>query len=52
MFCWFFKGGKCSICGESYTAYPKLFEKGGSYYRGESVKTYQRGQVIYTLIDV
>jgi hypothetical protein len=48
----FLKGGKCSICGESYSASPKLFEKGGQYYTGKSVKTYKKGQTIDVHVEV
>ncbi|CAF5109194.1 unnamed protein product, partial [Rotaria sp. Silwood1] len=36
--------GKCGICGEPYNQANKLFEKGGSMYKGTSVKTYNQGQ--------
>lgn len=58
MFCggagvqWNTNGGKCSICGESYTANPKLFEKGGQYYTGRSVRTYKQGQTIDVNVEV
>ena len=43
--------GKCGICGEDYSA-PKKYEKGGSLYRGYSLRTYTRGQEIFVFVEV
>ena len=45
------QGGKCGICGENYSG-KKLFEKGGEYYRGYSVKEYKTGDVIDVHVEV
>ncbi len=46
-----FKGGKCGICGENFSA-TKQFEKGGVYYTGKIVRTYQKGQTINVHVEV
>lgn len=43
--------GKCGICGEDYSG-PKELEKGGSLYRGLTVRTYTQGQLIDVVVDV
>ncbi|CAF0838850.1 unnamed protein product, partial [Rotaria sordida] len=43
--------GKCGICGEVYDEKNKLFEKGGSMYKGTSVKTYEQGQQIQVKVN-
>lgn len=44
-------GGKCGICGESYSA-PKQFEKGGALYRNLVVAKYKRGQTIDVDVEI
>lgn len=44
-------GGKCGICGEVYNE-TKLFEKGGIYYLGLPVRTYNKGQIIDVKVEV
>ncbi|CAF0837106.1 unnamed protein product [Adineta steineri] len=52
MFCggighqWNINDGKCSICGEAYDKPVKLFEKGGTMYKGTIVQKYTQGQQI------
>ena len=41
---WNQNDGKCGICGEDYSLKNKLFEKGGEYYRGFIVKTYEEDE--------
>ncbi len=43
--------GKCGICGEDWSG-QKQFEKGGSMYRGISVRTYKQGQIIDVYVEV
>ena len=44
-------GGKCGICGEDFSK-PKQYEKGGSLYRGHTVRTYQKGSTISVTVEV
>ena len=37
---------------ESWSAYPKLFEKGGRYYTGRTVRTYRIGSIINVHVEV
>ena len=48
----FFLDGKCSICGEDFSLKKKLFEKGGDFYRGYIVRTYDAGSTINVDIQV
>ena len=43
--------GLCGICGEQANS-PKLWEKGGSNYKGTIVKTYIRGEIISVSVTV
>lgn len=42
---WLLLGGRCGICGENING-AKNFEKGGTLYRGYSVRNYTQGQII------
>ncbi len=44
-------GGLCGICGEEYKSVKK-FEKGGSLYRGLTVRTYTQGEVIEVVVEI
>ena len=44
-------GGKCGICGESYSA-TKKFEKGGSMYRDLVVAKYSKGDKINVEVEL
>ena len=43
--------GQCGICGEPANS-AKIFEKGGSGYRGNIVRTYSQGQIMNVVTDV
>ncbi|CAF3167504.1 unnamed protein product [Rotaria sp. Silwood2] len=49
---WHLLDGKCGICGEPYNQVNKLFEMGGSMYKGTSVKTYNQGQQISVKVNL
>ena len=45
-------GGKCAVCGEPFDKPVKLFEKGGSMYKGTVLKTYNQGEQIEVKVMV
>ena len=45
-------GGKCAVCGEPFDTPVKLFEKGGSMYKGTVVKTHNQGEQIEVKVMV